>query len=609
MVACLSRAWFPVFISCKAPASHTRQLGRAKESLRACAGRRCRSSCAELGLPSTHEAVFCQRQFTDLFLDARLLQGAEVLVGAGARLTWVQDAVFRLLLDSSRAPGSSQVGPDLLLRAPTGTGKSLAFLLPALVKLLESRSNVTGSSRCEGVRSLVLAPTRELVLQLSNVARGLLQYTNAEVRSSFLAGGFSLAEDIERLRADSPQLLISTPGRLVQHLRGTPNFVRALGSVQLLVLDEADRLLDPTFVHQIDYVVRCLPSVPKPQTVLCSATFSAPVRRFALRALRAEYRTVDVGEGGGPADVGVSPTAREPSNVIERVSQSVIRYEPEGFVAVLLATLGRELHSDASGDCKRVLVLFPTVKWLQFFYVLLKHRAGIPQLWALHSRLSDDKRRTRVSLFSRGTAVHGVLFASDLAARGIDFDVHAVVQVGPPADREQYVHRAGRTGRLTASGRSLLLLHPLEADTVLQGLQGLQVHEEEPPPLEQEASSFEGSAVSLTHTPAVALARLPGWWEDRQLAASGDMFFSGFISFYLERREQFRLATPDSVVRIAAGIMKSTGFPIEQGLPAISPGLARRIHAEEPLCGVRAASVRERWDKLVALSPSRTGSE
>merc|ERR1711971_788227 len=131
----------------------------------------------------------------------------------------------------------------------------------------------------------------------------------------------------------------------------------------------------------------------------------------------------------------------------------------------------------AAQKCRRVLVLFPTVRWLQFFYVLLKHHAGVlPKAWALHGKLPDDKRRSRVALFSRdcgAATTHGALFATDVAARGLDFDVHAVVQVGLPIDREQYIHRAGRTGRLSCAGRSILMLNPIEEQAAARELAGI----------------------------------------------------------------------------------------------------------------------------------------
>eukprot|EP00913_Durusdinium_trenchii_P008049 g7548.t1 len=149
--------------------------------------------------------------------------------------------------------------------------------------------------------------------------------------------------------------------------------------------------------------------------VLCSATFSEHIRKFAMRSLRANLEVISTVE----ADAAKAHL---------EVAQPV----------------------DQAGACepKRVLVIFPTVRWLQFFYVLLKHRANMPGLLALHRSLADDRRRSRAFRFSRGApATMGALFATDVAARGMDFDVHTVIQVGPPEDREQYVHRAGRTGR------------------------------------------------------------------------------------------------------------------------------------------------------------------
>lgn len=528
-----------------------------------------------------------EQGFADLPLDGRVIRGIEIAVGEQARLTRVQQVVLQSLLSKNQARW-----PDLLLKAHTGTGKTLAFLVPALERLL----NVTlPTANQGGLRMLVVAPTRELVLQLARVTHTLLQGVGPALRSSFVSGGFSLKEDVERLQVDTPHILIGTPGRIVQHLQGTPNFVRALSSVETLVLDEADRLLDPTFIHQVDYIVRCLPVSPKPQTIMCSATFSAPVRQFAFRSLRADFETLDLTTTGKQDEGSVS---HETGEVAGKVQQVLVRYRPDCFVEALLGTLAAELKSQ-EGGCRRVLLLFPTVRWLQFFYVLLKHHAGLPHLWAVHSRLPDDRRRARIALFSRGAPpVHGVLFATDLAARGLDFDVDAVIQVGPPVDREQYVHRAGRTGRLAARGRSILLVGALEEAAVLEDLQGLDIQEELAPSLE--AFPNEADAIPIS---AATMAALAGWWDNPPVSTSGDCFFSGIITFYLHRRKHFRITT-DTIVRFAADMLRSAAYPVEeQGLPFVPTGLERRVKQEDPLSVLQSAPASVRNHRARALTP------
>jgi len=278
---------------------------------------------------------------------------------------------------------------------------------------------------------------------------------------------------------------------------------------------------------------------------------------------------------------------------VQRVEQVLIRYTPEDFAGALLAILQKELEGPGGRVC-RVLLLFPTTRWLQFFYVLLKHRIGIRHLWALHGKLPDEKRRACVALFLRGAPpVHGVLFATDLAARGLDFDVDAVVQVGVPPDREQYVHRVGRTGRLVASGRSLLLINPLEEAVVLRELQGLDLRNEPVP-----------SSSPLT----VSLEDLRGWWQDGQLARSGTHFFSNVISFYLNRRKRFQ-ARPAEILHLAASLLKSTGYPVEQGLPPVSLGLEKKIKDQDPLCGIRSASDEERFSAIQGISHRQASQE
>eukprot|EP00929_Paragymnodinium_shiwhaense_P062963 TRINITY_DN31476_c0_g1_i1.p1 TRINITY_DN31476_c0_g1~~TRINITY_DN31476_c0_g1_i1.p1 ORF type:complete len:608 (-),score=86.35 TRINITY_DN31476_c0_g1_i1:489-2312(-) len=532
------------------------------------------------GLPGDGEEVV---------LDRRLLRGIEDLVGREAQLTNVQALALPTLLSDRR--------PDLLLKAPTGTGKTLAFLVPAAQRLLDR------SVRKAGIKVLVLAPSRELVLQLAKVSRTLLQdcALGAEgVRSSFVAGGFSLQEDIERLQVDSPDVLIGTPGRLVQHLQGTPNFIRALASVEFVVLDEADRLLDDTFVRQVDYVVRCLPSSPRPQSLLCSATFSEAVRRFAQRSLRADFQALDVSISTSsvvsPSECSLAKSDSVYQEVVSNVEQEVIRYQPKEFFAVLARLIKSETEAPEDGDSadkaqkRRMLVLFPTVRWLQFTYVLFKHRGGFRNLWALHRQLPDDKRRARAAIFSRGAPeIRGCLFASDLAARGIDFDVDVVVQIGPPVDREQYVHRAGRTGRVGARGKCFLMINSVEEQAIMSLLKGLPLSE----PGEANCPASRDESLEIPQ-------RLEEWWEEPSLVASADLCFASVLGFYFERRRLLQ-ATVEQIVRLAADLLASSGLPRERALPPVNVGLAKQLLAEDALCGIKAASIRQRWDLHSAL--------
>ncbi|CAL1134583.1 unnamed protein product [Cladocopium goreaui] len=527
--------------------------------------------------------VFTDVRFQDLSIDKRLLRGIEAAVGAGARLTPVQHQAFSQLQRAGEEPCEKR--PDLLLQAHTGTGKTIAFLLPALQRLLAEEARKKGLRRAEGVSVLVLAPTRELVLQLAKVASRLLQYSGGLVRSSFVVGGFSVQEDIERLKADAPHILFATPWRLVHHLQSTPHFVRALGSVQSLVLDEADRLLNPVFVHKVDYIFRRLPC-SRPQMILCSATFNEHIQKFAVRSLRANLEVISTTAEDVHAETHPVQTKTK-VEVAKPVDQVLIRYDPHKFLPVLHALLVKEMLA-AEGEAKRVLVIFPTVRWLQFFYVLLKHRANMPGLLSLHRSLSADRRRNRAVQFSKGApATSGALFATDVAARGMDFDVHSVIQVGCPEDREQYVHRAGRTGRLESTGRSFLLLNPLEEIT-LKELDGLHLHREEH--IEEDTTFAE------------AATNIHGWWEDASISASAHLFYASAISFYLHDIGRLR-ANAGEIVRTVSALIQSAGLPKDYGLPALPKGLAAKLRQKDELVAVRTETVRERWDVLAALSP------
>eukprot|EP00434_Breviolum_minutum_P042647 symbB.v1.2.037973.t1/scaffold5765.1/size23854/1 len=309
--------------------------------------------------------------------------------------------------------------------------------------------------------------------------------------------------------------------------------------------------------------------------ILCSATFSEHIQKFALRSLRANLEVIST-----------TVVTASKAEVAKPVDQVLVRYDPAQFLSVLHALLVKEMLA-AEGESKRLLVIFPTVRWLQFFYVLLKHRANMPHLLALHRSLSDDRRRNRALQFSKGATAVGALFATDLAARGMDFDVHTVIQVGFPEDREQYVHRAGRTGRLESSGRSILLLNPLE-EIILKELDGLHLHREE---FVEEDLSFPETANSIH-----------GWWEDSSISASAHLFFASATAFYLNEIGRLR-ASAGEIVQTVAALLQSTGLPKDYGLPALPRGLAAKLRQKDELVAVRTETVRERWDVLAALSP------
>ncbi len=310
-------------------------------------------------------------------------------------------------------------GRDVLAGAQTGTGKTAAFVLPMLQKLSESRPP---SSR---IRALVLTPTRELAAQIAD--RVAAYGRHLHLRHTVVYGGVSQVRQESALRA-GPDLVVATPGRLLDLMQ--QGIVR-LDGVTHFVLDEADRMLDMGFVHDVRRVVSALPRAR--QTLFFSATIAPAIETLARTML------ID------PVRVSITPTV----TTAERVEQSVVFVEKADKRAMLERVLREALPE---GEVGRTLVFTRTKHGANRLSEQLD-RAGI-QSAAIHGNKSQGARDRALDAFRRGTT--RVLVATDVAARGIDVEgVSLVVNFDMPNVAESYVHRIGRTGRAGAAGRAI----------------------------------------------------------------------------------------------------------------------------------------------------------
>ncbi|MFC4520722.1 DEAD/DEAH box helicase [Cupriavidus pinatubonensis] len=312
-------------------------------------------------------------------------------------------------------------GGDLLAGAQTGTGKTAGFTLPMLQLLSESAPQRQGKP---AVRALVLTPTRELAAQVEESVRNYGKYLR--LRSMVMFGGVGINPQIEQLRR-GVEIVVATPGRLLDHVSQR---TIDLSSVELLVLDEADRMLDMGFIHDIRKILNVLP--PKRQNLLFSATFSDDIRALADRLLN------------NPASIEV---ARR-NTTAETVAQRVYPVDRERK-RELLAHLVRQ-H-----DWHQVLVFTRTKHGANRLAEQLT-KDGLSAL-AIHGNKSQSARTRALSEFKAGTL--RLLVATDIAARGIDIDqLPHVVNFDLPNVPEDYVHRIGRTGRAGAEGEAISLV-------------------------------------------------------------------------------------------------------------------------------------------------------
>ena len=313
---------------------------------------------------------------------------------------------------------------DVIGCAETGTGKTAAFLLPIIQNLtLESRP---------GIRVLVLAPTRELALQIENTYSELNHVKSN--RSVLVIGGANIRAQIADVRR-KPTIVIATPGRLLDL---TERRAIDLSAIEVLVLDEADRMLDMGFLPSIKRVLAMLPV--RRQTLLFSATMSPTIESLARSTMRQ------------PKLVEVNPRGR----TAQMVEQTVYSVSLENKTALLLDLLERENERESLA---KVLVFTRTRRGSERLSSIL--RARNHKVNRIHADRSQPQREAALREFRDGRA--RVLVATDIAARGLDVDaISHVINYDVPHVPEDYVHRVGRTGRAGKQGQAITIVTPVD---------------------------------------------------------------------------------------------------------------------------------------------------
>lgn len=376
---------------------------------------------------SRGESLLTNKRFDDCGISPLTVKA---LTDAGyVQTTVVQEAALPICLE----------GKDVLVKAKTGTGKSAAFLLPAIESVLNAMKSNT-NHRVPPIFALVICPTRELAIQLTAEANVLLK-NHKGIGVQSLIGGTRFKLDQRRLESDPCQILVATPGRLLDHIENKSSFSVRLMGLKLLVLDEADHLLDLGFRKDIEKIVDSLPR--QRQTLLFSATIPKEVRRVSQLVLKRDHIFVDT-VGLGAVE---TPT---------KVQQSCLLVPHELHFHTVHHLL-RE-HIDREVDYK-VIVFCTTAMVTEFVYIMLRDlKLNVREI---HSR-KPQLYRTRISEEFRDSN-RLILVTSDVSTRGVNYpDVTLVIQVGVPPDREHYIHRLGRTGREGKSGKGILLLAPWE---------------------------------------------------------------------------------------------------------------------------------------------------
>ena len=324
-------------------------------------------------------------------------------------------------------------GHDLLAGAQTGTGKTAAFGLPLLQHLATSAQEVRSGPRRP--RALILAPTRELATQVHDSLRGYSKYLR--IPSAVIYGGVGMGNQLDVLRR-GVDLLVACPGRLIDHLERRSV---DLSGIEVLILDEADRMLDMGFLPSIKRILAKLPRQNR-QTLLFSATFAEPIKQLALEFMR------------NPREVMVTPQ----NTVAETIAHRVHPVDAARKRELLLHLLGQDVRVQT--------LVFAKTKHGSDKLATFLEKSGIKTA-AIHGNKSQGQRLRALGDFKAGRVT--VLVATDIAARGIDInELPKVINYDLPMVAEDYVHRIGRTGRNGASGQAISLVAQEDAKYLRQ---------------------------------------------------------------------------------------------------------------------------------------------
>lgn len=370
-------------------------------------------------------------------------------------MSTVQEAVL------TRLPNEQ----DIFVKAKTGTGKTLAFLIAALDNALRKTQD---PKDYEGASIFIVSPTRELACQIAEEATKLVKYLPWKV--GCFIGGDSKRRQLDKLvysrRCD---IIVGTPGRLLDFLNSDRTFYKTAQNTKVLILDEADQLVDMGFKDEIQRILRKLPR--QRQTMLFSATLSPEIRQ-SINQFAFQRNKFDLIDTVGEEDV----------NTHMHVKQSAI-IAPYSEHLYLLQNL---LHNYDAAQKGKIIVFLPTTRSTMAYAQLLKFLVQDRIVFELHSNKRQEAR-SRISQQFKKARPGSILVTSDVSARGVDYpDVSLVLQIGIPSSRETYIHRLGRTGRAGKSGEGIMLLAPFEASFVTSEIGDLPVQNLVPPTITDE---------------------------------------------------------------------------------------------------------------------------
>ncbi|KAJ2899289.1 hypothetical protein IWW38_001053 [Coemansia aciculifera] len=479
---------------------------------------------------------------------------------------------------------------DIMVKAKTGTGKTAAFLVPAIESLLrEYEKDPERKMKGRSVGCLIVSPTRELAKQICSEAEKLVKFHGWNVQS--LIGGERPRDQLNSLARNRSDIVIGTPGRIIDFLTQQSMFAEMASKTRLLILDEADVLLQMGFRKELDEIIKLTPA--DRQTFLVSATMDKKIRELAPTVFHRGFDLIDCVEKGE-------------TNTHLNVKQEYVQAEYAQHFSVVSDIIHSHIEANkAEGRGSKVIVFLSTVKGADMYAKILRtilkkgesaytsrnqsqnynrnrwskpssgSQGEVVSVEVLHGKISQETRsRTSNRFRSSEPTVNNtsILVTTDVSARGVDYpDVSLVVQIGVPSESEAYIHRLGRTGRAGKSGEGVILLNPVEM-SFLKHLKGLPIKESEKYTPEYIASidGFAGGAI----------AHLAPRWEavlvNTEMERVQDAFIA-MVGFYQGHLEMIGEPRGQDIIDASASLLKPFNAP-QPPLPSLlraSMGLDR----------------------------------
>lgn len=372
------------------------------------------------------------------------------------------------------------LGVDTLAKAKTGTGKTIAFLIPVLQKIITNDPQLLSNrarASSQDIRAIIISPTRELAEQIAVEGRKVAQNTGIVIQTA--VGGTRKLEGLQKIKREGCHILVATPGRLKDILMNDSRNVSA-PNLDVLVLDEADRLLDDGFGAEIEEIKDLLPdpTVKDRQTLMFSATVPREVMYMVRRSMKPGFEYLNtVAEDEVPTQLRVPQKVvfcRGFENTMPAILEILTDYQERAKADPTMRPLKAIIYYNTNAEVQLAHEAFQGL-----LNDPMDRRSSNPfgrKIYPMHSKLSQAYRTKFSDSFRR--AQSAILISSDVTARGLDFpNVTHVIQVGVPRMRENYIHRLGRTGRANKEGEGWILIHDEEDKVFVERLGSLPIEQ------------------------------------------------------------------------------------------------------------------------------------